>query len=113
MNKQELVNKWDKLPIKRDLVGSAALEAVKKDGLALRLVNNQTEEICLAAVKQNGLALRYVKNQTEEICLAAVIQDGEALRYVNESIINKWRQEYSCAGKLVEIDGKKYKLTEV
>ena len=36
------------------------------------------------AVKQNGLALRYVKEQTNEICLEAVKQDEDAKVYVKE-----------------------------
>jgi len=37
------------------------LEAVKKDGLNLAFVKEQTHEICLEAVKQDGYALIYVK----------------------------------------------------
>ena len=61
-----------------------AIEAVKKDGFALRYVEEQTEAICIEAVKQDGFSLRYVKNQTEAICIEAVKQNGNALRYVNE-----------------------------
>ncbi len=61
-----------------------ALEAVRKDGLALQYVHNQTSEICLAAVKKDGYALKYVKDQTPEICLAAVKKDGYALQYVKD-----------------------------
>ena len=39
---------------------SAALEAVKQDGHALRYVKDQTEAVALEAVKRNGLALQYV-----------------------------------------------------
>ena len=45
------------------------LKKVKKDGLFLRFVKNQTPKICLEAVKQNGYALEYVENQTPKICL--------------------------------------------
>ena len=38
----------------------------------VNIVNSKRMNIDLEAVKQDGLALRYVKNQTEEICLAAV-----------------------------------------
>ena len=34
------------------------------------------ESYCLEAVKQYGIALRYINNQTDEICLIAVKQDG-------------------------------------
>jgi hypothetical protein len=38
------------------------LEAVRKNGLALKNVNVQTPELCLEAVRQNGLALQFVWN---------------------------------------------------
>ena len=60
------------------------LVAVKRDGLALQWVKEQTPEICLEAVKQNVFALNYVINQTPEICLAAVKQYGFALQFVKE-----------------------------
>ena len=45
---------------------------------------------CLTAVKQDGMSLRYVKEQTENICLEAVKQDGYSLRYVKDvKIFNK------------------------
>lgn len=50
------------------------LRRVKRDGLALQFVKEQTPEICLAAVEDIGLALDFVKEQTPEICLAAVQQ---------------------------------------
>jgi len=123
--------KWLGLEPKKNLDGDEALAAVKKDGDALRYVENQTEaicmtaveqdgwtlqfvrnqaeEICLAAVKEDGYALQYVRNQTEAICLAAVKENGDALRYVEERFLDKG----SCDGRIVEIDGKKYKLAEL
>ena len=59
------------------------LEAVKRNGYALKFVKNQTPEICLQAVKQDGWALRFVKEQTPEICLEAVKQDGDALQCID------------------------------
>ena len=58
------------------------LEAVRQNGYALARVHNQTDEICLEAVRQNGYALQCVHNQTEEICLEAVRQNGYALKFV-------------------------------
>lgn len=58
------------------------LEEVKRDGLLLKHMKNQTPEICLAAVKQNGLALAYVKainrQRTPEIVVAALAQNPAA-----------------------------------
>ena len=72
----------------------AVLEALKKNGLALRHVRIQTSEACLTAVKQNGNALgyvtedictrRYYRREYEEICAAAVRQTGLALQFVRE-----------------------------
>ena len=50
----------------------------------------------------------YVANQTEAICLAAVEQNEDAIQYVEERFLDG---NDSCDGKVVEIDGKKYKLT--
>ena len=47
----------------------------------------------LAAVKQDGFALRLVQNQTDEICLAAVKRDGGALLYVNPAIFKNMTQD--------------------
>lgn len=58
------------------------LNAVKRSRDALKYVKNQTIEICLEAVKHHGTALQYVKNQTNEICLAAINRDSFALQYV-------------------------------
>jgi len=115
MNKKELVANWGKLFNKKDLVGAKALSAVKQNGYALRYVTDQTEAICLEAVKQDGYTLQFVANQTEAICLEAVKQNGCALQFVSKHIVDKWRaeSESSCDGKLVVIDGKQYKLTEV
>ena len=56
--------------------------AVQQDGYALRYVMNQTYDICKLAVQQYGRALRFVKNRTEELCVLAVKQNGLALEYV-------------------------------
>ena len=45
-------------------------------------VKDQTEEICKLAVRQNGHALKYVDHQTDKICKLAVQQDGFSLEWV-------------------------------
>ena len=60
------------------------LEKLKKDGLYLYNVKDQTPELCMAAVQQDGRALYYVEYQTHELCMAAVQQDGRALEYVKK-----------------------------
>ena len=60
------------------------LEAVKRDGLALEYVINQTPELCFETVKQDGYNIEHVINQTHEICLESVKRDGLALKFVKE-----------------------------
>jgi hypothetical protein len=57
-------------------------DEMEYNGLDLKYVKNQTDEICLAAVKQNGLALEFVQKQTPEICSEAVNNNGLALKFV-------------------------------
>ena len=97
--------KYEKLDIKKNLIGKEALKAVKKDGLALRYVSNQTEEICLKAVEQDSYALRFVLDQTEAICLKAVEKNGDTLQYVRE------QTEEICL-KAVENDSSTLKFVE-
>ena len=92
---------YNALSSKKNLSGEKALEAVKQNGVTLRYVNEQTEEICLEAVKQDGYALRYVNEQTEEICLEAVKQNGVALRYVNEHFFKDNNKYITLNGKQV------------
>lgn len=60
------------------------INAMKKNGMHLRYVLNQTHKICMAACRQNGLALQYVEEQTHDICMAACKQNGMVLTYVKE-----------------------------
>lgn len=48
------------------------LDLVKKDGLHLKNIKEQTREIALTAVRQNGEALEFVINKTKEIILEAI-----------------------------------------
>ena len=65
------------------------LEEVKRNGINLCFIKEQTPEICLAAVNQNGGALIFVKEQTPEICLAAVSDRGDSLEYAQGGMLNK------------------------
>ncbi|MCC0726709.1 DUF4116 domain-containing protein [Clostridioides sp. ZZV14-6045] len=76
--------RWDELNLTKEQIYNLYIIAVRQDGLALRYIKNQTEEICMEAVKQDGRALKYVKNQTEEICIEAVKEDGLTLIEVKE-----------------------------
>lgn len=61
------------------------LDLIKSDGMHLKLLSQQRENICLEAVKQNGLALEFVNNKTIKICLSAINQNPMALVHVNIS----------------------------
>jgi hypothetical protein len=59
------------------------MNIVKRNGLMLAMVDNQTYDICLYAVKQYGRALQFVKNKTRDICIEAVMEDESALEFVD------------------------------
>lgn len=60
------------------------LESVRKQGINLSSVRNQTREICLEAVKHDGWALRFVKEQTLEVCREALKESIGALQFVKD-----------------------------
>jgi len=60
------------------------LKAVRKEGLTLRWVTEQTPEICEAAVENCGTAIAYAKYQTEAMCLKAVREHGLNLQFVQK-----------------------------
>ncbi len=59
--------------------------AVQQDGWALAFVPKHLhlKEMHKAAVRQNGLAIKYVKQQDEEICKIAVQQNAFAISDIN------------------------------
>ena len=59
-----------------------SLMLVRMDGLNLRYIMNQTEEICVEAFKQNTDALRCVHKQTVELCMIAIRMDRPSLKWV-------------------------------
>ena len=71
------------------------LVAVRQNGLAIRFVENQTREIQLAAVNQNGLALEFIDEQTPEICMAAFEQSQEAFKFIKSKKVRKRIEEKS------------------
>ena len=103
---------YEKLDIKKNLIGKEALKAVEENGYALQYVQDQTEEICLKAMEQNGLALQYVLDQTEEICLKAMEQNGLALQYVDERFFKTPDNMIDVDGKLISVDTIKSALNE-
>ncbi len=104
------INELRKRAVNLYATEAEALAAVKQDGYALQFVYDQTEAICMAAVKKNGYALRYVHNQTEAICMAAVNQYPGAIKHVNPAVLS---QAAECDGKVVEIEGQKYRMTAI
>lgn len=58
------------------------LDAVQRDGLALREVRHQTPAICLAAVKQNWRAIAHCRHFTEPVVATAVLGDPSAILHI-------------------------------
>lgn len=67
-------------------------------GLALKFVENQSNELCMKAVGINGFALEYVKNKTYDVCMKALDICGMALKYIDN-------QMYSMCMKAVQANG--------
>lgn len=55
------------------------------------LIKWYSKEYCLTNVKKNGMTLCYVKEQTKAICMAAVKQNKYAIKHVD---INKFSDVY-------------------
>ena len=62
------------------------LKKTKTSESMIRIVNGTA---ALEAVKKYGDALRYVKEQTPEICIEAIEQDKSAIEYVDVTIFEK------------------------
>ena len=62
------------------------MNVVKKNGLLLQCIENQTYEICYEAVKNNGFSIKYVNDNIldENICIEAIKQNLFAFKYVKE-----------------------------
>ena len=78
----------------------------------LKIVREQTEDICLYAVTQDGKWLRDVKKQTKKICIAAVQQSLIAFKYVDEPseeiLIEALKQNNNLSEHMAEQDVRLY-----
>lgn len=73
------------------------LEIIRKNGLMIQYVKEQTEELCIEAIKQNWLAISHIKNLTEKICIEAIRQEPTAI----EKIPNIYRSKTVCREAIV------------
>lgn len=74
------------------------LEIIRKNGLMIQYVKEQTEELCIEAIRQNWLSISYIKNLTENMCIEAVRQDPLAI----EKIPNIYRSQLVCREAIVQ-----------
>ena len=58
------------------------LKAVKKNGLAIRYIENASEKVKLAAVKEDGCSIYFIENPSEKVQLEAVKQYGSAIEFI-------------------------------
>jgi hypothetical protein len=69
-----------------------AIKAVTKNGIYLKNIINQTDEIVKIALEQNINAFKYVKNYTPNMCLDIVKKDGMQLEYIKIQICKiEWK----------------------
>lgn len=67
------------------------LEALLSNGTFIKDIE-QNEEMCIEAVKRNGMALRYVKEQTPDICREAMNQNRNTFKYVEHKFQTLFRR---------------------
>lgn len=73
------------------------LDIIRKNGMMIQYVKEQTEELCIEAIKQNWRSITLIKHLTENICLEAVKQEPMAI----EKIPNIYRSQLVCREALV------------
>ncbi len=66
----------------RNLSYTDVRKEINKDGLMLKHVEDQKDELCELAVFRNGLALQHVNVQTEKIVKIAIQQNKDAMKFV-------------------------------
>lgn len=59
------------------------IEKVSNDGLFLKYIKNQTDEICKKAIENNCFAIQYVQNKTEDLCKLAIKHCPMTLEYID------------------------------
>ena len=66
------------------LTNNLYLKVLSKNGLLLKNITNQTDEMCYTAVENNGLALEFAQFKTPEICQIAYQNDISAIKFIPE-----------------------------
>jgi hypothetical protein len=59
------------------------------------LIRNKTPKIHLTVVGIDGMLLRYIGNQTEEICKLAISQNPKAIQFIELNSLEVWKYAYS------------------
>lgn len=75
----------DKEKIIKQNIQKLRLLAVKKDGLSLRYISRQTEDVCIEAVKQNANSICFIREdlRSEYIYIIATRKDPKILKDIN------------------------------
>ncbi|HBF2930463.1 hypothetical protein NBN67_19595 [Clostridioides difficile] len=71
------------------------LKRVSENGLYLKEVKEQTEDICLESVRQNGVYLYFVKNQTGDICREALKSNASAIYFIDSKKIDEYIEKFN------------------
>ena len=58
------------------------LASVQGDGFALQYIENPSEAVQIAAVQKTGWAIKYIEDPSEAVQLAAVQRDNHAISYI-------------------------------
>jgi len=74
-------------------------------------VYEQTEEMCLHVVKKDGLLLKHIKNQTDNIKRTALENNSHAFKYIHEQSYDDCTQAFSKNGLLLKLLHEKHFYT--
>lgn len=61
---------------------------IAHDGLLLRYIDNQTEELCLTAIINNPESFKYIKNQTSKLCIEAISLNPLCFCYIDSNLLS-------------------------
>ena len=68
---------------------SQCMQCLTYDGEILKIIFNQTSDLCKAALYNYPLALEYVKDQTEELCFTAVSRNSAAEKFIRDQSVKE------------------------
>ncbi len=67
------------------------LQSLKRDGLGLRDVTDQTLEMCQVAIDNDPYSIQFVKEQTPELCWQAIKKSPLSIKFITSPTEEMWK----------------------